>query len=154
MPWASSLQSLTALSTVQSELVATILCMKETCYTQDLLRELEFKDSKKSASDITPLEHSPSFHNRVHSTDQAPTTTQEVLQRALREWTDRRSSCTHGCATCGHLHTKTTKKAVHRKLVVLVHAYANWRSKKKRDTSFLYVWTLGSPQEIPFCLAI
>jgi len=89
MPWASSLQSLTALSTVQSELVATILCMKETCYTQDLLRELEFKDWKKSASDITPLEHSPSFHNRVHSTDQAPTTTQEVLQRALREWTDR-----------------------------------------------------------------
>ena len=45
--WASSLQSLTALSTVESELVAITLCMKDACHIQDVLRELKFNWIRK-----------------------------------------------------------------------------------------------------------
>ena len=45
--WVSSLQSLTAISTVERELVAVTLCMKEACYIQDLLRELTFNGFEK-----------------------------------------------------------------------------------------------------------
>ena len=38
--WASSLQTLTALSTVESELTAIVLCAKEACHLRGLLHEL------------------------------------------------------------------------------------------------------------------
>ena len=41
--WVSSLQSLTALSTVESEVVTITLCIKEACHIQDLLLELKFR---------------------------------------------------------------------------------------------------------------
>ena len=71
--WVSSLQSLTALSTVESELVAITLCMKQACHLQDVLRELKSSmDSRNSASETNRLEHFPSF--LLMDTQQGPST--------------------------------------------------------------------------------
>ena len=57
--WVSSLQSLTALSTVESELVAITLRIKEACHIQDLLRELKFNGFEKSESETTQRSSCP-----------------------------------------------------------------------------------------------
>ena len=86
----SSLQSLTALSTIESELVAITPCMKEACHIQDLLRELKFNVRENQHRKRLDWGNFRRFHKWILSKDQAPTTTQVVLQGSHRAWTDQR----------------------------------------------------------------
>ena len=122
--WASSLQSLTALSTVESELVAITLCMKEALHIQDLPRELKFSGFEKIS-----IGNDSTGALSVVSTNVYSAKTKHLK---LRKW-----FCTEliesGRISVHHvpmdilpadIFTKTTTKAVHRKLVELIQAYA------------------------------
>ena len=115
---------LTALSTVESELVAITLCMKKACHIQDLLRELKFDGFEKIS-----IGNDSTGALSVVSTNGYSARTKHLQ---LRKW-----FCTEliesGRISVHHvpmdilpadIFTKTTTKAVHRKLVELIQAYA------------------------------
>ena len=138
--WVSSLQSLTALSTVESELVAINLCMKEACHIQDLLRKLKFNRFEKirigngSTGALSVVATNGYSARTKHlqlrkwfctdliesgriSVHHVPT---DILPADI--FTKTTTKAVHRPAD---IFTKTTTKAVHRKLVDLIHACAS-----------------------------
>ena len=121
----STLQLLTALSTVESELVAITLCMKKACHIQDLLRELKFDGFEKIS-----IGNDSTGALSVVSTNGYSARTKHLQ---LRKWfcTELIESgrisvhCVPTDIPPADIFTKTTTKAVHRKLVDLIQAYAS-----------------------------